>query len=90
MKSIISILLCLLAITLYSQDLADLKAYRHDIGFNTSILVNGIINANQGPFDFMYKRQKSSNTAIRIGTSVFGSMDTNFNGSSTSYEKRDN
>ncbi len=59
MKNLILILFCLLSINLFSQELPDLKAYRNDIGFNTSILVNGIINSNQGPFDFMYKRQKA-------------------------------
>jgi hypothetical protein len=89
MKGIISILFCLWTICLYSQELPDLKVYRHDIGFNTSILVNGIINANQGPFDFMYKRQKSSNTALRLGASIFASVDNHYWGSSVNYEKRD-
>jgi hypothetical protein len=90
MKNLILILFCLLSINLFSQELPDLKAYRNDIGFNTSILVNGIINSNQGPFDFMYKRQKSSNTALRAGASIYTFLNTNFtSGSIASYQKND-
>jgi hypothetical protein len=90
MKNLMLMLFCLVSITLFSQELPDLKAYRHDIGFNTSILVNGIINSNQGPFDFMYKVQKSSNTAIRLGASIYGSVGTDFYSNSTNYQKREN
>lgn len=90
MKTKLTFLLLLISVYSFSQDLPDLKAYKNDIGFNTAILLNGIISANQAPFDFMYKNQKSSNTALRIGASIFASVNTNFYGSSVNYDKRDN
>lgn len=90
MKSIYTFLLITFGTCAMAQELPDLKAYRHDIGFNTSILVNGIINSNQGPFDFMYKVQKSSNTALRLGASIYGSVGTDYYSSSSNYQKREN
>jgi hypothetical protein len=54
----------------YCQELPDLKAYSKDIGFNTSIILNGLLNSASGPFDVMLKKQKNSNTAIRFGASL--------------------
>lgn len=90
MKTIYTFLLIISGACAVAQELPDLKAYRNDVGFNTSILVNGIINSNQGPFDFMYKRQKSSNTALRVGASVFGSVNTDFYSTSTNYTNTEN
>ncbi len=90
MKSYLSLLLVLFAIHSFAQELPDLKAYSNDIGFNTSILMNGIISSNQGPFDFMYKRQKSSNSALRLGGTIFASVNTNVYSSSINYDKYNN
>lgn len=53
-----------------SQDLPDLKAYRSDIGFNTSFLFSGLLNSNAGPFDLLYKRQTKDHAANRLGTQI--------------------
>jgi hypothetical protein len=87
MKSIISVLLCLLAITLYSQDLPDLKAYSKDIGFNTNFLFDGIFNTTGSPFDLMLKKQKMSHLANRFGLSLYANISTNTrNGSGYNYK----
>lgn len=77
MKTKLTILLLLCSGYLFSQDLPDLKAYSKDIGFNTNFLFNGIFNASGSPFDVMMKKQKTSNTAMRYGISLFGNVDTN-------------
>ncbi len=42
---------------------------KNDIGFNTNIILNGILNSTGAPFVFMYKRQVDENKAIRYGVS---------------------
>lgn len=83
MKSIITLSLFLIYLSAASQDLPDLKGYKNDIGFNTTFLLNGIISSNSSPFDLMYKIQKSSNQAIRLGASV--NINTQMSHSSSSY-----
>ncbi len=56
----------------FCQDLPDLKEYKSDIGFNTNFVFNSIFNSggNGNPFDLMLKKQKTSNSALRFGTSL--------------------
>ena len=74
MKKIFLTLLVMAAIAeCFCQDLLDLKAYRSDIGFNTNFVFSGIFNSggNGNPFDLMLKKQKTANTALRFGTSIY-------------------
>jgi hypothetical protein len=43
---------------------------KNDIGFNTNIVLNGILNSSGGPFVFMYKRQLDDNKALRYGLAL--------------------
>jgi len=45
------------------------KEVKNDVGFNTAFVLDGILNANGGPFVFVYKRQLASNKALRYGVS---------------------
>jgi hypothetical protein len=47
---------------------------KNDIGFNTNIVLNGILNSSGGPFVFMYKRQLGDNKALRYGLTLNVSM----------------
>ncbi len=71
MKTIITIIFVSIFSIGYSQELPDLKAYSKDIGFNTNFLLNGFINSSGNPFAVMLKKQKTSNSAIRYGTSFY-------------------
>ncbi len=85
MKTKLAFLLILVSGYSFSQDLPDLKAYSKDIGFNTNFILNGIINSSGSPFDIMLKKQKTSNTAIRYGTSFYVNLSTNTNTGSNSF-----
>lgn len=63
----------------FCQDLPDLQKYSKDIGFNTSILLNGILYSGGSPFDLMLKKQKTSNTAFRFGVSIYASASNDIN-----------
>src|ERR1043165_8839194 len=41
--------------------------YQHDIGFNTTFVLQGVFNAGQTPFSLMYKRYRAENKAWRFG-----------------------
>ena len=63
----------------FCQELPDLQKYRKDIGFNTSILLNGILYSGGSPFDLMLKKQKTSNTAFRFGISIYAAASNDVN-----------
>ncbi len=90
MKTKLAFLLMLVSGYSFSQDLPDLKAYSKDIGFNTNFILNGIINSSGSPFDIMFKKQKTSNTAIRYGTDIYANLTTNTNNGSSSYYQYNN
>lgn len=48
----------------------EMQNIKNDIGFNTNIVLNGILNSSGGPFVFMYKRQLDDNKAIRYGLAL--------------------
>ena len=56
----------------------ELKEVKNDIGFNTSIIINGILNTGTTLFNFMYKRQTAQTRALRYGLALNG----NFNSQS--------
>jgi len=85
-KTILTIILVSIFSIGYSQELPDLKAYSKDIGFNTSFLLNGFINSSGNPFAVMLKKQKTSNSAIRFGTSLYVDISTNGSGGATYYQ----
>lgn len=41
--------------------------HKHDIGFNTIFVFNGILNPSRTPFSVMYKRYTKNNQAFRMG-----------------------
>ena len=73
-----------------SQDLPDLKAYRSDIGFNTSFLFSGILNSNPGPFDLLYKKQTKDHAANRFGTQIQFSTNANIYSYGSNYNEYSN
>jgi hypothetical protein len=48
----------------------EIQKIKNDIGFNTNIVLNGILNSSGGPFVFMYKRQLDDNKALRYGLTL--------------------
>ncbi len=63
----------------FCQELPDLKKYNKDIGFNTNILLSGILYSGGSPFDLMLKKQKASNTAFRFGISIYAAASNDVN-----------
>ncbi len=90
MKPFFIYLLLSMSIFSFGQDLPDLTTYSKDIGFNTSILLSGILSSYASPFDIMLKQQKTSNTAIRYGCKLFVDVNTNTYQSSNSYYQNEN
>lgn len=68
-----ALLLISVTSTLQAQQKDSITVYRNDIGFNTTILLNGILNTPtygtypDVPLDLLYKRQLKSNKALRLG-----------------------
>ncbi len=52
----------------FAQD--EMQKTKNDIGFNTNIVLNGILNSSGGPIVFMYKRQLDDNKALRYGLAL--------------------
>jgi hypothetical protein len=90
MKFTLTLFLCFVFSLTSGQELPDLTKYKHDIGFNTTMLLNGILYSATSPFDIMYKRQKSSNTALRVGGSVYVNTNLTTWSVTPNYEKRQN
>jgi len=90
MKTKLAFLLLLVSGYCLAQELPDLKAYSKDIGFNTSFLLNGVLNASGSPFDIMLKKQKSSHHANRYGIELYTDISTNVYGGSSVYYQNDN
>ena len=60
------------------------KSYKHDVGFNTTFLFDGIFNSGSGPFTLMYKKYKPENKAIRLGLTTSFNINSNKDNISTS------
>jgi hypothetical protein len=90
MKTRLFFILLLVSGFTVAQDLPDLKAYSNDIGFNTSFLLNGVLNSSGSPFDLMLKKQKSSHQANRFGIELYTDISTNVYGGSGFYYQNDN
>jgi hypothetical protein len=89
MKKYLFILLCLVFLNkTFAQQLPDLNAYSTDIGFNTNILLNGILSSSSSPFDIMLKKQKN-NSAIRWGASLYVVKNFNPNVNNSNYDLRE-
>ncbi|MCX8491631.1 MAG: hypothetical protein ORN54_11245 [Cyclobacteriaceae bacterium] len=58
---------------------------KNDIGFNTNIVFNGVLNSSGGPFVFMYKHQLDGNKALRYGLSLNLNLSSSNNGSDQSF-----
>ncbi|HEY8936419.1 MAG TPA: hypothetical protein VIM65_14405 [Cyclobacteriaceae bacterium] len=69
---------------LFAQENDPAKSFKHDVGFNTTFLFDGIFNSNSGPFTLMYKTYKSENKAIRLGLTTSFTFNSNKDKISTS------
>lgn len=87
MKYMIALSFCLLSLIGMSQELPDLSKYKHDVGFNTSIILNGILYSQSSPFDLMYKIQKGTNKAVRLGASIYVNSNTNTWSNTPNYDR---
>jgi hypothetical protein len=63
---VFTLLLCV-SRTASAQDEPDFK---HDIGINTFIVLNGILETSQTPFSLMYKTYNAQNRATRLGVDL--------------------
>lgn len=78
-----SIALSTLTFIATAQTSPEEKEYANDVGFNTTFLLEGIINSGQTPFTLMYKKYKDNNNPLRLGVRLHMNLsDVNDNGSS--------
>jgi hypothetical protein len=65
----------------------DPQIYKRDVGFNTTFIVQGILQSDQTPFSLMFKKYVAENKAIRIGLAAFFNLDNThaFSGSTSYY-----
>lgn len=68
-----AIILCC-TIRLFAQEEVP-QTFRRDIGFNTTFILQGILQSGQTPFSLMFKKYTAENRAIRIGADVFFNLD---------------
>lgn len=62
------------------------QTYKKDIGFNTTFILQGVLQSDQTPFSLMLKKYIAENKAIRIGVDLFFDLDdTDSNAGSTAY-----
>jgi hypothetical protein len=81
-----SLLLSCLCSIAWAQEEPASDAYRHDIGFNTTFILQGIFNSNQTPFSIMYKKVVDNHKATRFGFNIQLNVDSNSpEGTNTSY-----
>jgi len=82
---LLSVFIACCANQLFAQDDGS-QTYTRDIGFNTTFILQGILQSGQTPFSLMFKKYTAENKAIRIGADVFFNLDdTNANSGSTYY-----
>jgi hypothetical protein len=67
MKTYLLVFSLLLSVTLFAQTPDAEPEFKHDIGINTFIVLNGILESSQTPFSLMYKTYTSPNKATRLG-----------------------
>nr|WKN39399.1 hypothetical protein K4G66_11925 [Tunicatimonas sp. TK19036] len=61
----------LLTTSAYAQDTTSATFYKHDVGFNTSFVLNSLFGTeNSSSFDLMFKQQISPSRANRLGISL--------------------
>ena len=67
MKILLSfvVTLGLFCTTLQAQE--NQKEIKNNLGFNTNVIFNGLLNTGGGQYNLMYKRETSANHAIRYG-----------------------
>ncbi len=87
-----SILLSTTTFIASAQTESEEKKYSNDVGFNTTFLLNGVLNSGQTPFTLMYKKYKDDNNPLRLGirlsmnlTDVNENTSSNYNYSSDVY-----
>jgi len=83
MKNLVTPFLLLFSVgSLYAQDAP--VSYKNDIGFNTTFVLQGLINSDQTPFSLMYKRYKAENKAWRLGVDTYVNINKTDSKTSTS------
>ncbi len=68
----------------YAQE-DTVSMYRHDLGFNTTFILQGIFNSSETPFSLMYKTYKKEGKATRYGLEVSFNLDDNKPENNSSY-----
>lgn len=64
--------MCCSALLSYGQDSTTTSnPFKHDIGFSTNFLLNGIFNSSGTPFTLVYKKYTSDFKATRFGADLF-------------------
>jgi hypothetical protein len=71
-----TLLSMLLLCSLFSRAQESTEQFKHDIGFNTNFLFQGILGSTT-PFSLMYKTYITENTAWRLGTDFNVNIDRN-------------
>ncbi len=69
-STLCSIALSTLTFIATAQTSPEEKEYSNDVGFNTTFLLEGIINSGQTPFTLMYKKYKDNNNPLRLGVRI--------------------
>lgn len=72
--ALLSILILLNLNFVLAQD-EDPQILKRDVGFNTTFIVQGILQSDQTPFSLMFKKYVAENKAIRIGVDLFFNLD---------------
>lgn len=86
MKSFTLTLILFLSISFPSgaQEIPE-STFSHDIGFNTSFILEGILSSSTTPFAMMYKKYTAENRANRFGADLSLSLNKLSGSSSSSY-----
>lgn len=69
-KNLITCLVILSCFNAWSQTTDDSKKLTKDLGFNTNIVFNSILNSTQAPVSLLFKTYSSDDTAWRFGTTL--------------------
>jgi hypothetical protein len=85
MKKLLTPFLLMLSVTfLLAQDAETPPSFQRDIGFNTTFIIQGVLQSNQTPFSLMYKEYTAENKAIRLGMDVYFNINKTDSKTSTS------
>ncbi|GHM99432.1 hypothetical protein WSM22_09220 [Cytophagales bacterium WSM2-2] len=81
-KGILLVAFSVVAINIRAQNSS--REVKSDLGFNTNIVFNGLVNTSGGLYNFVYKRQIATAKALRFGIQFNASFNSR-TGTSTTY-----